>query len=74
MTSAGIAGDAAVASATTSPCPVYPPRASESRLKGVNRRNLKIVNFEHELHLGLGLEISNNKIGVRKKVLLAMSC
>jgi hypothetical protein len=46
----------------------------ESRLEGVNRRNLKIINFEHELHLGLGLEISNNKIGVRKRVLLAISC
>jgi hypothetical protein len=47
----------------------------ESRLKGwVNRRILKIVNFEHELHKGLGLEISNNEIRVRKRVLLAMSC
>jgi hypothetical protein len=39
----------------------------------VNRRNLKIINFEHELHLGLGLEISNNEIGVRKRVLIAMN-
>jgi hypothetical protein len=32
----------------------------ESRLEGglVNRRNLKIINFEHELHMGLGLEIN----------------
>jgi hypothetical protein len=35
---------------------------------------LKIINFEHELHSGLGLDISNNEIGVRKRVLLAMSC
>jgi hypothetical protein len=28
----------------------------ESRLEGVNRRNLKIINFEHELHPGLALE------------------
>jgi hypothetical protein len=25
----------------------------ESHLEGVNRRNLKIINFEHELHPGL---------------------
>jgi hypothetical protein len=43
-------------------------------LRGVNRRNLKNINFEHELHPGLGLEISNNEIGVQKRVLLAMSC
>jgi hypothetical protein len=47
----------------------------ESRLEGgVNRRNLKIVNFEHALHPGLGLEINNSEFGVRKIVLLAMSC
>jgi uncharacterized Fe-S cluster-containing MiaB family protein len=46
----------------------------ESHLEGVNRRDLKVINFEHELHPGLGLEISNNKIRVRKRVLLAMSC
>jgi hypothetical protein len=46
----------------------------ESRLEGVNRRNLKILNFEHELHPGLGLEISNNEIGVWKRVLLAINC
>jgi hypothetical protein len=40
----------------------------------VNRRNLKIINFEHELHPGLGLEISNNEIGMQKRGLLAMSC
>jgi hypothetical protein len=45
----------------------------ESRLDGVNRKNLKIINVEHELHPGLGLEISNNEIGVWKRVLLAMS-
>jgi hypothetical protein len=32
----------------------------------VNIRNLKIINFKHELHSGLGLEMSNNEIGVRK--------
>jgi hypothetical protein len=31
----------------------------ESRLEGVNRRNLKIINFEHALYLGLGLEINS---------------
>jgi hypothetical protein len=41
---------------------------------GVNRRNLKIINFEHKLHSGLGLEISNSEIRVQKRVLLAMSC
>jgi hypothetical protein len=29
----------------------------QSRLEGVNRRNLKIINFEHTLCLGLVLEI-----------------
>jgi hypothetical protein len=46
----------------------------ESCLEGVNRQNLKIINFEHELHTGLGLEMSYNKIGVWKRVLFAMSC
>ena len=32
----------------------------ESHLEGVNRQNLKIINFEHELHPGLGLKMSNN--------------
>jgi hypothetical protein len=41
---------------------------------GVNSRNLKFMNFEHKLHPGLGLETSNNKIGVRRRVLLAKSC
>jgi hypothetical protein len=42
-------------------CPYHPLQADtiESRLKGVNRRNLKIINFEHALHPGLGLEINN---------------
>jgi hypothetical protein len=40
----------------------------------VNRRNLEIINFEHTLHLGLGLEINNSELGVREIVLLAMSC
>jgi hypothetical protein len=31
-------------------------------------------NFEHELYSGLGLEMSNNEIRVRRRVLLAMSC
>jgi maltoporin len=47
--------------------------ASESRLEGVNRRNLKIINFKHALHSGLGLEINNSEIGVRK-IVLAISC
>jgi hypothetical protein len=46
----------------------------ESRLEGVNRQNLKIINFEHTLHSGLGLEINNSEFRVRKIVLLAMSC
>jgi hypothetical protein len=40
----------------------------------VNRQNLKIINFEHALHLGLGLEINNCGFRVRKIVILAMSC
>jgi hypothetical protein len=40
----------------------------------VNRRNLKIINFEHTLHPGLGLEINNSEFGVQKIVLLAVSC
>jgi hypothetical protein len=32
------------------------------------------MNFEHELYLGLGLETSYNEYGVRKRVLLDMSC
>jgi hypothetical protein len=47
---------------------------SKSPRGGVNRRNLKFINFEHALHLGLGLEINNSEFGVRKIVLLAMSC
>jgi hypothetical protein len=35
---------------------------------------MKILNFEHALHPGLGLEINNSEFGVRKIVLLAMSC
>jgi hypothetical protein len=37
-------------------------------------RNLKIINFEHELYPRLGLEISYNEFRVQKRVLLAMSC
>jgi hypothetical protein len=40
----------------------------------VNRQNLKIINFEHALHPGLGLEINNSEFGVWKIVLLTMSC
>jgi hypothetical protein len=46
----------------------------ESHLEGVNRQNLKIINFEHALHPRLGLEINNSEFGVWKIVLLAMSC
>jgi hypothetical protein len=47
----------------------------ESRLEGgVNRRNLKIINFEHALCVGLGLEINNIEFRVQKIVLLATSC
>jgi hypothetical protein len=35
---------------------------------------MKIINFEQELHPGLGLEMSNNEVAVWKRVLLAMSC
>jgi hypothetical protein len=41
---------------------------------GVNRQNLKFINFEHTLCTGLGLEINNIDFGERKIVLLAMSC
>jgi hypothetical protein len=44
-------------------CPT-PPSACESRLEGVNRRNLKIINFEHALHPGLVLEINNSEFEV----------
>jgi hypothetical protein len=40
----------------------------------VNRRNLKIINFEHALRPGLGLETNSIEFGVQKIVLLAMSC
>jgi hypothetical protein len=34
---------------------------SESRLEGgVNRQNLKIINFEHALRLGLALELNQS--------------
>jgi hypothetical protein len=46
----------------------------ESRLKGMNRQNLKIINFDHTLHPGLGLEIKNSEFGVWKIVLLVMIC
>jgi hypothetical protein len=47
---------------------------SESCLRGVNRRNLKIINSEHALHLGLGLGINNIEFRAWKIVLFAMSC
>jgi hypothetical protein len=53
---------------------VYCSVLIESHQEGVNRRNLKILNIEHALHLGLGLEINNSEFGVWKIVLLAMSC
>jgi hypothetical protein len=43
----------------------------ESRLEGVNRRNLKFKNFEHALILEVRVR---NESGVRKIVPLAMSC
>jgi hypothetical protein len=52
----------------------WAPIPIESRLEGMNRRNLKIINFEHVLCSGLGLEINNIEFRVRKIVLLAMSC
>jgi hypothetical protein len=33
---------------------------SESRLEGVNRRNLKFINFTHALRPGLALELNRN--------------
>jgi hypothetical protein len=39
----------------------YEPRWKSPR-GGVNRRNLKIINFEHTLHPVLGLEINNSKL------------
>jgi hypothetical protein len=32
------------------------PIPIESRLEGVNRQNLKIIKFEHEINLDLALE------------------
>jgi hypothetical protein len=58
-------------------CHIHTPftiQIIESRLEGVNRRNLKIINFEHTLHPRLGSEINNLEFGVRKIVPLAMSC
>jgi hypothetical protein len=46
----------------------------ESYLERVNRQNLEIINFEHTLHPGIGLEINNSEFGVQNIVLLAMSC
>jgi hypothetical protein len=40
----------------------------------VNKRNLKITNFERTLYPWLGFEINNSEFRVRKIVLLAMSC
>jgi hypothetical protein len=40
----------------------------------MNRRKLKIINFEHALHPGLGLEINNSEFGVRKIVILDVIC
>jgi hypothetical protein len=40
----------------------------------MNRRDLKIKNFEHALHPGLELEINNSEFEVRKIVPLAMIC
>jgi hypothetical protein len=40
---------------------------------GMNRRNLKFMNFEHALHPGLGLEINNHEFVVRKVVSLTIS-
>jgi hypothetical protein len=39
----------------------------------MNRQNLKIINFKHVLHPGLGLEINNSEFEVRKIGLLPMS-
>jgi hypothetical protein len=50
------------------------PIPIESRLEGVNRQNLKIINFEHALAPGLGLQINKCEFRVRKIVPLAMSC
>jgi hypothetical protein len=46
-------------------------RADESRLRGgVNRRNLKFINFKHTLRSGLALELNSSQ----KNVSLAKSC
>jgi hypothetical protein len=47
------------------------PIPIESCLEGVNRQNLKTINFEHALHPGLGLEMNNRKLGVWKIVIVA---
>jgi hypothetical protein len=54
--------------------PVERSPLPESRLEGVNRRNMKIRNFEHALHPRLGLEINNLEFEVRRIVPLSMSC
>jgi hypothetical protein len=40
---------------------------------GMNRRNLKIINLEHELHPEVNVKTSDSEIGVQKDVLLATS-
>jgi hypothetical protein len=42
----------------------------KSCLEGVNRRNLKFINFKHTLRLGLALELNSSQ----KNVSLAKSC
>ena len=41
---------------------------------GMNRPNLKFINFEHTLHSRLGLEINNIEFEEWEIVLLALSC
>jgi hypothetical protein len=43
---------------------------SESRLEGVNRRNLKFINFKYTIRPGLALELNSSQ----KNVSLAKSC
>jgi hypothetical protein len=53
----------------------WAPIPIESRLDGgLNRRILKIINFEHALQPWLALEINKSDFEVCKIVLLAMCC
>jgi hypothetical protein len=54
----------------TTPDMAHGEHVFESRLEGVNRRNLKFINFKKTLGSGLALELNSSQ----KNVSLAKSC